>query len=168
MYLPHLIGLTIAGTSLTMAACPPRIEDGIKAGDDLARWAQDSINAFVPFQDGWQEGFDVAFSTDVHATFNATVFTFDTFKTAYEGFYQLLNGGFAGTFEHGFLSAVGVPNAADNGGFVTVTGWQAGYIGGAGGRLINTTDAAFVVIAETENCERKIVEFRETSNLGRF
>ncbi|KAI0448425.1 hypothetical protein F5B21DRAFT_510151 [Xylaria acuta] len=168
MQFSQLVGLTVAGASLALAACPPRVGDGIKAGDDLAQWAQDSINAFFPFQDGWQEAFDVAFSTDVHATFNATVFTFDTFKTAYENFYQLLNGGFGGTFEHGFLSAIGVPNAADNGGFVTVTGWEGGHIGGAGGPLLNTTDAAFIVIAETESCERKIIEFREISNLGKF
>ncbi|KAI0424105.1 hypothetical protein F5Y09DRAFT_353839 [Xylaria sp. FL1042] len=158
MQLSRLVGITIAGTSLTLAACPSRIEDGIQAGNDLAQWAQDSINAFFPFQDGWQDAFDVAFSPDVHATF----------KTAYEGFHQLLNGGFDGTFEHGFLSAIGVPNAVDNGGFVTVTGWEGGHIGGAVGPLLNTTDAAFIIIEETENCEGKIVEFREISNLGKF
>ncbi|TGJ80992.1 hypothetical protein E0Z10_g7781 [Xylaria hypoxylon] len=166
MQFSHLIGFTVAGASLTLATCPPRTEDGIKAGDDLAQWAQNSINAFFPFQDGWQEAFDVAFSPDVHATFNATVFTFDTFKTAYEGFYQLLNGGFGGTFEHGYFSILGVPNAADNGGFVTATGWEGGHIGGAGGRLVNATDAVFMVVAETESCERKIIELRETSNLA--
>ncbi|KAI0502833.1 hypothetical protein F5B22DRAFT_44290 [Xylaria bambusicola] len=168
MQLSQFLGLTVAGACLTSAACPPRIEDGIRAGEDLAQWAQESINAFFPFQDGWQDAYDIAFSPDVYATFNATVFTFDTFKAAYESFYPLLNGGFAGTFEHGFLSAVGVPNGSDNGGFVTVTGWQGGHIGGVGGPLLNVTDAAYMIITETEDCERKIVEFRESSNLGKF
>ncbi|KAJ3562177.1 hypothetical protein NPX13_g8659 [Xylaria arbuscula] len=168
MLFPKSLGLLVAGAGLVSAACPARIEDGIAAGKDLAQWAQDSINAFFPFQDGWQDAYDVAFSPDVHATFNATVFTFDTFKAAYESFYPLLSKGFGGTFEHGFLSAIGVPNTADNGGFVTVTGWEGGYIGGEGGALLNTTDAAYIVIAETEDCERRIVEFRETSNLGSF
>lgn len=116
-----LIGLTFTGANLASAACPARIEDGIKAGEDLAQWVQDSIDAFFPFQDGQQEVYDVAFSPNVHAIFNATVFTFDTFKAAYESFYPLLSEGFGGTFEHGFLSVIGVPNAADNGGFVTLT-----------------------------------------------
>lgn len=66
------------------------------------------------------------------------------------------------------MSVVGVPNAGDVGGFVYMTGWQGGYILGDESRLLNTTDAAFMVIKQEKNCERKIVEFREASNLGRF
>lgn len=63
---------------------------------------------------------------------------------------------------------IGVPNAGDIGGFVTLTGWEGGFVGGAGGRFVNTTDAAYAVVAQTEDCGRKIVEFRESSNLGSY
>jgi hypothetical protein len=158
-------GLASALTIRTDAACPARNPDGTAAGNELATWAQDQIDAFFPFQEGWEAGYDVTFATDLHATFNATVYTFDTFKAIYAYIYPLIQQDYKGTFVHGFTSVVGVPNAADKGGFVTLTAWEGGHYGGAGGRLINATDAAYMVIRQEANCSLKITEFRETTNL---
>lgn len=67
---------------------------------------------------------------------------------------------------HGFLTTVAVPNTANTGGFVYVTGWQGGLLGGDESKPVNVTDAAFAVVAEGADCERTIVEWRESSNLG--
>ena len=150
------------------ASCPRRDPDGIAAGQDLIEWTKEQVTAFFPYEEGWGTAYDKAFSPNVFATFNHTHFDFTTLKQAYSSFVPLLHTGFAGTFSHGFISAVGVPNAVDRGGFVTLTGWEGGFLRGDPERLYNVTDAAFIVVEEGDDCERKIIEFRETSNLGNF
>jgi hypothetical protein len=57
-----------------------------------------------------------------------------------------------------------VPNAnGDRGGFVYVIGWAGGYNKYAK-REVWYTNAAFAVVREEEG-KRKIVEFRESSNI---
>jgi hypothetical protein len=163
--------LAIAGLAAALPAntsCPPRNPDGIAAGDELAQWAKDRVYEFFPYQANWETGYDVTYSKDLYATFNGTVCNFETFKGIYKRVYPLLSDGFAGTFKHGFLSVVAVPNAGDRGGFVTMTGWEGGFMGGDKNRPLNTTDAAFMVIREEEDCSRKVIEMREISNLGKF
>jgi hypothetical protein len=159
-------GLASALTVRTNTSCPSRNPDGIAAGNELATWAQDQINAFFPYQEGWDAAFDVAFAPDLYATFNGTVCNHDTFKAFYGQVYPLLSAGFAGTFDHGFISTVGVPNAGDRGGFVTLTGWEGGFIGGDYDKPLYATDTAFMVVREEDDCSLKIVEMRESSNLG--
>ncbi|KAI0381676.1 hypothetical protein F5Y04DRAFT_65714 [Hypomontagnella monticulosa] len=154
--------------AIANSACPPRVGDGIQAGNELAKFATDAVDAFFPYREGWEAAYDTAFSSDLKASFNTTAYTFETFKALYGAIYVSLIRTYQGTFDHGFLTVVGVPNANDIGGFVTMTGWEGGYVGGSGGRFVNTTDAAYAVIAQTEDCGRKIVEFRETSNLGSY
>jgi hypothetical protein len=126
----------------------------------LAGWFTDAVDSFFPYQDGWEAAYDESFSPDVVATFNATKYDFDSFKQLYSAFYPVLNEDFQGTFEHGFISVIGVPNQNDIGGFVTAIGWEGGFDG-----KVNTTDAVFAVVSEVDGA-RKITEFRETSNLG--
>ncbi|KAI1381129.1 hypothetical protein F4677DRAFT_460373 [Hypoxylon crocopeplum] len=162
------IAVFVAAVGVTNAACPARNRDGTQAGNELVKFAMDAVNKFFPYQEGWETAYDAAFSKDLKASFNATAFTFDTFKALYGGVYSALTTTYQGTFVHGFLTVVGVPNANDLGGFVTLTGWEGGYVGGNGGRHVNTTDGSYVVISQAADCSRKIVEFRESSNLGSY
>ncbi|OTA97238.1 hypothetical protein M434DRAFT_27074 [Hypoxylon sp. CO27-5] len=168
MHFRSIAVCTFTLTGIANATCPPRVADGDQAGSEVADFVKDAVNNFFPYKDGWETAYDAAFSTDLKASFNATSYTFDTFKQLYSAIYGSLTKTYQGTFDHGFLTVVGVPNANDIGGFVTLTGWEGGYVGGAGGRLVNTTDAAYAMIAQTEDCGRKIVEFRESSNLGSY
>ncbi|KAI1417875.1 hypothetical protein F5Y13DRAFT_199020 [Hypoxylon sp. FL1857] len=168
MHFRSIAVFIFAFVGITNAACPPRIADGDQAGNEVAEFAKNSVNKFFPYQDGWEAAYDAAFSKDLKASFNATTYTFDTFKQLYSAIYSSLTRTYQSTFNHGFLTVVGVPNAHDTGGFVTLTGWEGGYVGGAGGRFVNTTDAAYAVVAQTDDCGRKIVEFRESSNLGSY
>ncbi|KAI0900654.1 hypothetical protein F4806DRAFT_491545 [Annulohypoxylon nitens] len=168
MHFGRVTALNLGLLGATSATCPARVADGIQAGDEVAQFVTDAVNDFFPYQDGWESAYDAAFSTDLKASFNATAHTFDTFKQLYSAVYTSLTKTYQGTFDHGFLTVIGVPNAGDIGGFVTLTGWEGGFVGGAGGRFVNTTDAAYAVVAQTEDCGRKIVEFRESSNLGSY
>lgn len=71
--------------------------------------------------------------------------------------------------EHGYLAVVAVPNLDNTrGGFVTLTGWEYGLRFGNPELPYNRTNAAFSVIQEDDDCQLKIVEWRETSNLGKI
>ncbi|XXG97947.1 hypothetical protein Hte_004263 [Hypoxylon texense] len=106
---------------VTSAASPARAMDGIQAGIEAAEFVTDAV------------AYDEAFGPDSKASFNATSYTFDTFKALYSVIYISLTTTYRDTFDHGFLTVVGAPNASDRGGFVALTGWEGGCVNGAGG-----------------------------------
>ncbi|VUC31228.1 unnamed protein product [Clonostachys rosea] len=162
--------ITLAALALTGSAaaadCEPRNPDGIAAGDELIAWIQEAVHEFIPIEDTWSEGFDRAFSTNLVATFNATKLNYETLRGAFEAFHPRIVERYAGTFAHGYFSAVGVPHANDRGGNVYLTGWEGGYIGGDVNNVYNATQGSFGVIEQQEDCSLKIVEWRESSNLA--
>jgi hypothetical protein len=120
---------------------------------------------FYPFPANthWTEGHASSFSKDLRFTFNDTHYDFDGSLRLYKSFNATLGKAFA-PFKHGFLSGLGVPNSnGDRGGFVYVIGWAGGFNTYAK-RDVYYTNAAFAVVKE-ENGERKIAEFRESSNI---
>ncbi|OTA65326.1 hypothetical protein K449DRAFT_403918 [Hypoxylon sp. EC38] len=128
MHFRSIAVFTFTLTGIANATCPPRVSDGDQAGSEVADFVKDAVNNFFPYKDGWETAYDAAFSTDLKASFNATSYTFDTFKQLYSAIYGSLTKTYQGTFDHGFLTVVGVPNANDIGGFVTLTGWEGGGI----------------------------------------
>jgi hypothetical protein len=123
------------------------------------------IEGFFPYpaNGDWPTAFDTAFSTDVLASFNQSRFDFDGFKDQYKAFNQTIGLAFK-TFDHGFLTVVGVPNSnGDKGGFVYVTGWEGGEV--VTGQTVWYEDATFAVVKDVGNGVRKIIEFRESSNI---
>ncbi|CAH0032633.1 unnamed protein product [Clonostachys rhizophaga] len=148
------------------ADCEPRNPDGIAAGDELIAWIQTAVHEFIPIEDSWSEGFDRAFSTELVATFNATMYNFGSLRGLFGAFHPRILERYAGTFTHGYFSAIGVPHATNRGGNVYLTGWEGGYIGGDVNNVYNATQGSFGVIEEQEDCSLKIVEWRESSNLA--
>ncbi|RAR00753.1 actin-like atpase domain-containing protein [Stemphylium lycopersici] len=120
---------------------------------------------FYPFpaNTDWPKGHATSFSKDIRFTFNDTHYDFDGSRRLYNTFNATLAVAFA-PFKHGFINTLGIPNAnGDKGGFVYMIGWAGGYQTRA--KLdVYYTNAAFAVIKE-EDGERKIVEFRESSNI---
>lgn len=84
--------------SAAAADCEPRNPDGIAAGDELIAWIQTAVHEFIPIEDSWSEGFDRAFSTDLVATFNATMHNFGSLRGLFGAFHPRIVERYAGTF----------------------------------------------------------------------
>jgi len=81
----------------------------------------------------------------------------------YTAFNATLGVAFA-PFKHGYINVLGIPNVnGDKGGFVYMIGWAGGFQIRAK-QDVYFTNAAFAVVKEEEG-KRKIVEFRESSNI---
>ena len=120
---------------------------------------------FYPFPANthWPEGHATAFSKDVKFTFNDTHYDYEGSRRLYTSFNATLGRAFA-PFQHGFINTLGIPNAnGDKGGFVYMIGWAGGFQTRAK-KVLYFTNASFAVIKE-EKGKRKIVEFRESSNI---
>ena len=128
---------------------------------------RDTLGFFpYPANGAWDIAFDKVFSPKLQASFNGTKFDAAGWKKWYHSVNKTIGTSFE-LFEHGFSNVVAVPNSVtDKGGFVAVTGWQGGRIRGmpASAPGLNFTDAAFAVVQIT-SAGRKIVEFREMSNI---
>lgn len=123
------------------------------------------ILGFYPFpaNKNWPEGHATSFSKDIRFTFNDTHYDFEGSRRLYNTFNATLGVAFA-PFKHGFINTLGIPNAnGDKGGFVYMIGWAGGFQTRIQ-RDVYFTNAAFAVVKEVEG-ERKIVEFRESSNI---
>jgi hypothetical protein len=111
----------------------------------------------------WEGGHARSFSKDLRFTFNDTHYDFDGSLRLYKTFNASLEKAFA-PFNHGFINTLGIPNSnGDKGGFVYMIGWAGGYQKFAK-QDVYYTNAAFAVVKEEEG-QRKIVEFRESSNI---
>jgi hypothetical protein len=121
-------------------------------------------SGFYPFpaNKDWPDIHAAAFSKDLRFTFNDTHYDFDGSLRLYKSFNATLGKAFA-PFKHGFIHTLGIPNVNDKGGFVYMIGWAGGFQMRAK-RDMYFTNAAFAVIKE-EQGQRKIVEFRESSNI---
>jgi hypothetical protein len=123
------------------------------------------IPGFYPFPANtkWPQGHASSFSEDLRFTFNDTHYDFDGSLRLYKTFNASLSRAFA-PFKHGFTNTLGIPNSnGDRGGFVYTIGWAGGFQKYAK-RDMYFTNAAFAVVKEVDG-ERKIVEFRESSNI---
>ncbi|KAI9708736.1 MAG: hypothetical protein M1820_003691 [Bogoriella megaspora] len=138
---------------------------GTNASVELGNWLECQVNNFFPYpaNGAWDGAYDEAFSPDLLATFNQSHFNFDGFKALAKTFNTSIGVSFK-KFEHGFHSTVGVPNSnGDKGGFVYATGFEGGST--VLGTDVWYEDAAFAVIKDVGGGERKIVEWRESSNI---
>ncbi|KAE8828156.1 hypothetical protein PTNB73_06613 [Pyrenophora teres f. teres] len=116
-----------------------------------------------PANTDWPKGHATSFSKDIRFTFNDTHYDFDGSLRLYKAFNATLAMAFA-PFKHGYINSLGIPNInGDKGGFVYIIGWAGGFQTRAQ-RDVYFTNAAFAVVKEEEG-ERKIVEFRESSNI---
>ncbi|KAI9652623.1 MAG: hypothetical protein M1821_008342 [Bathelium mastoideum] len=132
--------------------------------ESLSWLEQLPLSDFFPYpaNGAWDVAFDVAFSETVLASFNQSHLDFDGFKALYRSFNTTIGATFV-EFDHGFMTTVGVPNLnGDKGGFMYATGWEGGKT--LTGMDVWFADAAFAVVQEIDG-ERKIVEFRESSNI---
>jgi hypothetical protein len=123
------------------------------------------VPGFYPFPANteWPQGHAASFSKDLRFTFNDTHYDFDGSLRLYKTFNASLSRAFA-PFKHGFTHTLGIPNDnGDKGGFVYTMGWAGGFQKYAK-RDMYFTNAAFAVVKEVKG-ERKIVEFRESSNI---
>ncbi|KAF2827107.1 hypothetical protein CC86DRAFT_291906 [Ophiobolus disseminans] len=137
----------------------------LNASVQLGSWLECQINAFYPFpaNTDWPKTHAQAFSKDLRFTFNDTHYDYDGSLQLYKSFNATLGKAFA-PFKHGFINTLGIPNSnGDKGGFVYMLGWAGGFQTRAK-RDMYFTNAAFAVIKEEEG-QRKIVEFRESSNI---
>jgi hypothetical protein len=120
---------------------------------------------FYPYPENtnWAKDHATSFSKDVIFAFNDTRYDFEGSLRLYTTFNATLGVAFS-PFKHGFINTLGVPNAnGDKGGFVYMIGWAGGFQTRAK-RDMYFTNAAFAVVKEEEGA-RKIVEFRESSNI---
>ncbi|KAF2192026.1 hypothetical protein K469DRAFT_346475 [Zopfia rhizophila CBS 207.26] len=177
-----VIGLTFS-TTITAIATPSLETLGLFPRDDtdpcalanspsvnasiqLASWLECQVNGFFPYPENgaWDQVFTRSFAPELKATFNGTQYNYDGWLRLYKNFNVTLGKNFA-PFKHGFLNTLAVPNASgDKGGFVYLIGWQGGTHTVLK-RDLYFTDAAFAVVKEVYGGERRIVEFRESSNI---
>ncbi|CAE7186923.1 hypothetical protein P3342_008637 [Pyrenophora teres f. teres] len=135
------------------------------ASVQLSSWVECAVNGFYPYpaNTDWPKGHATSFSKDIRFTFNDTHYDFDGSLRLYKAFNATLAMAFA-PFKHGYINSLGIPNInGDKGGFVYIIGWAGGFQTRAQ-RDVYFTNAAFAVVKEEEG-ERKIVEFRESSNI---
>ncbi|KAH7135788.1 hypothetical protein B0J11DRAFT_519234 [Dendryphion nanum] len=138
----------------------------VNASIQLANWLECQINGFFPYPANgpWDTIYHRTFHPSLHATFNSTHYNYTNFLSLYTSFNATLGQTFA-PFRHGFLSSLAVPNAnGDRGGFVYVIGWEGGWHV-ASKRELWFSDAVFAVVRDVGAGERRIVEFRESSNI---
>lgn len=135
------------------------------ASVQLGSWLECQINGFYPFPANthWESGHARAFSKSLLFTFNDTHYDFDGSLRLYKAFNATLGKAFA-PFKHGFINTLGIPDAdGGKGGFVYMIGWAGGFQTRAK-RDLWFTNAAFARV-KVEDGQRKIVEFRESSNI---
>jgi len=145
--------------------CTQANSPSANASIQLSSWLECAINAFYPYPANteWPSAHEATFSKSLRFTFNDTHYDFAGSRRLYESFNATLGKAFA-PFRHGFINTLGIPNAnGDKGGFVYMVGWAGGFQTRAK-RDLWFTNAAFAVVKEEEG-ERKIVEFRESSNI---
>ncbi|KAF1918804.1 hypothetical protein BDU57DRAFT_120943 [Ampelomyces quisqualis] len=145
--------------------CSLAESSSVNASVQLGNWLECQINGFYPFPANteWPRGHASSFSKDIRFTFNDTHYDFDGSLRLYQTFNASLARAFS-PFKHGFINTLGIPNSnGDRGGFVYTIGWAGGYQNFAK-RDLYFTNAAFAVVKEVDG-ERKIVEFRESSNI---
>ncbi|KAF2269374.1 hypothetical protein CC78DRAFT_529164 [Lojkania enalia] len=137
----------------------------VNASIRLSSWMECQVNGFFPYPENgaWDQVFAKTFSTNLLATFNDTHYNYDSWLKLYQSFNVTLGKNFA-PFKHGIINTVAVPNPnGDRGGFVYMIGWEGGnhtiYK-----RDLYFTDAVFAVV-KIEAGQRKIAEFRESSNI---
>ncbi|KAH7396108.1 hypothetical protein BKA66DRAFT_258388 [Pyrenochaeta sp. MPI-SDFR-AT-0127] len=150
---------------VTIDPCSLADSAKVNASVQLSSWLECQINGFYPFPENtdWPKGHSTAFSKNLKFTFNDTHYDFDGSLRLYKSFNATLGHAFA-PFKHGFINTLGIPNAnGDRGGFVYMIGWAGGFQRRAK-RDMYFTNAAFAMIREEEG-QRKIVEFRESSNI---
>lgn len=125
------------------------------------------VPGFFPYPENgpWDNVFAQTFSPNLIATFNNTHhYNYHGWLEVYRTFNATLGLSFD-PFRHGFTSIVAVPNAnGDKGGTVFMAGWEGGLH-----RLLKRelwfSDAAFAVVNDVGGGKRRIVEFRESSNM---
>lgn len=138
----------------------------VNASIQLVNWFQCQTNGFFPYpaNGAWDEVYRQTFDPSLLATFNNTRYGYSGWLSLYHNFNITLGNAFS-PFRHGFLSSLAVPNAnGDKGGFVYAIGWEGGFHALAK-RELWYTDAAFAVVKDVEGVGRRIVEFRESSNI---
>lgn len=150
----------------TIDPCTLADSPNVNASVQLSSWTECQVNGFYPFPANteWVAGHARAFSKDLLFTFNDTHYDFEGSLRLYKSFNATLGRAFA-PFRHGFLHTLGIPDAdGSKGGFVYMIGFTGGY-------QVHTkkdlwfTNAAFARVKEEEHGVRKIVEFRESSNI---
>lgn len=149
----------------TIDPCTLADSPKLNASMQLASWLECQINGFYPFPANthWPAGHARSFSRSLKFTFNDTHYDFNGSLKLYQSFNETLGKAFQ-PFKHGPINTLGVPNAnGDKGGFVYMIGWAGGFQTRAK-RDMYFTNAAFAVVG-VEQGERKIVEFRESSNI---
>ncbi|KAF2125271.1 hypothetical protein P153DRAFT_389431 [Dothidotthia symphoricarpi CBS 119687] len=165
--LPDMVEIDARGMSdnTTIDPCTLADSPNVNASIQLSSWLECQLNGFYPFPDNgdWPKVHAQTFSKDVLFTFNDTRYDFEGSLRFYHNANASLARSFA-PFRHGFINTMAVPNAnGDRGGFVYMIGWAGGFH-----KLLQRdlyfTNAAFGVIKEEEG-HRKIVEFREASNI---
>ncbi|KAF2245984.1 hypothetical protein BU26DRAFT_393534, partial [Trematosphaeria pertusa] len=132
----------------------------------LSNWLECQVNGFFPYpaNGAWDQVFAASFSSSLLATFNTTHYNYTGWLALYHSFNETLGQTFS-VFNHGAINTLAVPNSnGDKGGLVYMIGWEGGtHI------LLNKdlyfTDATFAVVQDVGGGERRIVEFRESSNI---
>jgi hypothetical protein len=116
-----------------------------------------------PANGAWDTVFADTFSENLLASFNDTRYDYNGWLQAYHSFNVTLGQNFA-PFKHGVINTLAVPNAnGDKGGMVYMIGWEGGTHAILK-RDLYYTDAVFALVKEIGG-KRKIVEFRESSNI---
>jgi hypothetical protein len=170
--LPSQEALDTAPTSFPSNAIDPCTlaeSPSVNASIQLSSWLECHINSFYPYPENtnWDKAHASTFSKDLRFTFNDTHYDLNGSLRLYRSFNATLGRAFA-PFKHGFINSLGIPNSnGDKGGFVYMIGWAGGFQRRAK-RDMYFTNAAFAVIREEEEegkKVRKIVEFRESSNI---
>jgi hypothetical protein len=116
------------------------------------------------FLGAWDKVFADTFSPDLKATFNDTHYNYEGWLKLYHNFNVTLGQSFGDAFKHGAINTLGVPDMnGDKGGFAYMIGWEGGFHTLLK-RDLYFTDATFAVVKEIGG-KRKIVEFRESSNI---
>ncbi|KAF2734322.1 hypothetical protein EJ04DRAFT_437232, partial [Polyplosphaeria fusca] len=138
----------------------------VNASIQLSSWMECQVNGFFPYpaNGAWDKAFADTFSPDLKATFNDTHYSYDGWLALYHNFNVTLGQSFGDSFKHGVTNALAVPDpSGGRGGFVYLIGWEGGFHTLLK-RDLYFTDAAFAVVREYQG-KRKVVEFRESSNI---
>ncbi|KAF2702806.1 hypothetical protein K504DRAFT_463989 [Pleomassaria siparia CBS 279.74] len=142
-------------------------EPSTNASIQLSSWMECQVNGFFPYpaNGAWDKAFASTFSPDVRATFNNShQYDYGGWLELYHSVNVTLGKSFA-PFKHGFISTLAIPNEnGDKGGTVYMIGWEGGTHALLK-RDLYFTDALFAVVKDIGSGERRVVEFRESSNI---
>ncbi|KAF2746044.1 hypothetical protein M011DRAFT_478436 [Sporormia fimetaria CBS 119925] len=162
----EMLGLAPRGDA-EVDPCGLANSPSVNASIQLSSWLECQVNGFFPYpaNGAWDTVFARTFHPSLLATFNDTRYDYASWLQAYYSFNETLGRSFA-PFRHGFLNVLAVPNAnGDKGGMVYMIGWEGGYQPVLK-RDLYYTDAAFAVVKDFGGrVGRRIVEFRESSNI---